>query len=40
MDLDHRQYAMQFDITWACSVVSLAVDVFIALSNEAYSAKM
>jgi hypothetical protein len=40
MDLDHRQYAMEFGVTWACSIVSLVVNVVIALSNEAYSAKM
>jgi hypothetical protein len=40
MDLDHRQCIMEFGVTWACSTVPLAVNILIALSNEAYSAKM
>jgi hypothetical protein len=31
---------MEFGITWACSIVPLAVNIFIVLSNEAYGAKM
>jgi hypothetical protein len=32
--LDHRQCVMEFDITWACSTVPLAVNIFIALSKK------
>jgi hypothetical protein len=32
--------ALWLGITWACSIVPLAVNIFIALSNEAYSAKI
>jgi len=40
MDLDYIQYVMEFGVTWAYSIVPSAVNIFIALSNEAYSAKM
>ena len=40
IDLDHRQCAMEFGLTWPYSIVPLAVNIFIALSNEAYSAKI
>jgi hypothetical protein len=40
IDLDHRQCAMEFGLTWPYSIVPLAVNIFIALSNEAYSAEI